>query len=155
MLLQLWQYLKLFFTVHRCLIKILYRRERPSKKLLSSTKSTLTFSRLLIYRQLGTWEPAFAALATLETPLSDNFSCIPSAAIQQHKHLSIIHKVGAHAGMHACMKHKHTRTSSWVIVLNPNLFVQIDSTSSAAGSTRFFTLRNPSSFSIQVNNVWK
>lgn len=87
-LLQRWEYLESFFTVHRCLTKILYRRERPSKKLLSSTKSPVTFNRLLIYRQLDTREPAFAALVTLETPLSDNFSCIPSAAIQQHKHLS-------------------------------------------------------------------
>ena len=57
----------------------------------SSIKKYLAFSRPLIYLQFGTWGLAFAALMPLETPLSDTFSCIPSAATQHHKRLSAIY----------------------------------------------------------------
>ena len=50
---------------------------------------------------------------------------------------------------------EETRTSSWVTLLKPNLFVHIDSASSAAGSTRFLTFKELSSLSMQENKDWK
>lgn len=50
---------------------------------------------------------------------------------------------------------ENARTSSWVNLLKPNLFVHIDSASSAAGSTRFLTFKEPRSLSMQENKDWK
>lgn len=65
------------------------------------------------------------------------------------KHYFRLHYI--HASRISC----NIQTSSWFTFLKPNLFFQIDSTSSAAGSIRCFTFSDTSSFSMQENNVWK
>jgi hypothetical protein len=78
----------------------------------SSIKKYLAFSRLLIYLQFGTWGLAFAALMPLETPLSDTFSCIPSAATQHHKRLSAKYIKSIMSATELWMLRTNTHTSS-------------------------------------------